>query len=117
MARIGPLYNSLPCYSAPPISFKTSHHCSYDVKRKPEAVNIRTNVRYDRDYGMSAWSCPAVQQGRPYNIVDETKDMQAPAAIHWPHTEYLRIYHDPAFILPLSSACGTTERIPPARLH
>lgn len=103
MARIGPLLNSLPCYSAPPIPFKSAIHFEYAVVPQPSSYNLRSNVRYDRDFGMSAWSVPAVQQGRPYQIVDDTKKQIAPMAAHWPETEFVPIFHDPAFISPCAS--------------
>lgn len=72
MAQIGPLLNSAPCYAAPRGWSLTSPAIGeYVVLASGDSYNLLNNVRYDRNWGRSAWSVPAVQQYRPYDIVDE----------------------------------------------
>lgn len=100
MARLGPLYESLPCYSAPEINFRTPSQYEYVEKRPAEHFNLRTNVRYDRNWGRSAWAVPAVQQYRPMDIVDEAHKYHNGAVIHWPYTEYLPIFYESPYVQP-----------------
>jgi len=57
--------------------FLTNVHCKYRQPAAKPFYNLLNNARYDRNWGRSVWSCPAVQLGWPYNIVDEQHNYQA----------------------------------------
>ena len=93
MARNGQLLNSLPEYSAPDRAYLTNRYCKYRNVAPAPHFNLRENVRFDRNWGRSAWSCPAVQQNWPYDIVDESHNWQGSGMIqeNW---DYWPIFYD-----------------------
>jgi len=93
MARNGDLLNSLPCYRADDRAYLTNRYCQYYSRPMADYYNLRNNVRFDRNWGRSAWSVPAVQQARPFDIVDENHNWQGSGMIAIPW-DYWPIHYD-----------------------
>jgi len=97
MANTSALLNSMPSLSPAPWTLFQPAQGGWVTLAPRPYYNLRNEVRYDRNWGRSAWSVPGVQQYRPFNIVD-------PGDRAWQgdpvplETDFRRTFYDPPFI-------------------